>query len=335
MTIFYSAFALSVVSISFSFVINNFLIYWLNFPEIFNLFIDFQEYNNDLIKKNIFKYLLQLVIYFAPLVYIIKYLLQLFIYFAPLICIFKLTFSNIYTIKFYSNSLKLLSAYIIRTAFYIVLVVGLVDYIISFLRVEGLLKILLTDKFALNLGISSFRGTYIHLPIIVICSIISLFIKENLSFKWLSFMIVISEFLIVITRFIFSYEQSFMSDLVRMWYSALFLFASSHALITEGHVRVDVLYSQMKKKKQSLMNMIGCIFLGIPLCWTILGCGLWTKYSSINSSLISFEVYQQGFGMYVKYIMVGFLLIFALSMIVQFMAYFLDNVRIYLVPKED
>ena len=219
--------------------------------------------------------------------------------------------------------------------FYVVLVVGLVDYIISFLRVEGLLKILLTDKFALNLGISSFRGTYIHLPIIVICSIISLFIKENLSFKWLSFMIVISEFLIVITRFIFSYEQSFMSDLVRMWYSALFLFASSHALITEGHVRVDVLYSQMKKKKQSLMNMIGCMFLGIPLCWTILGCGLWTKYSSINSSLISFEVYQQGFGMYVKYIMVGFLLIFALSMIVQFMAYFLDNVRIYLVPKED
>ena len=199
MTIFYSAFALSVVSISFSFVINNFLIYWLNFPELFNLFTDFWEDNNYSFNNNIFKYLLQLFIYFAPLIYI-----------------FKLTFSNIYTIKFYSNSLRLLSAYIIRTAFYIVLVVGLIDYIISFLRVEGLLKILLTDKFALNLGISSFRGTYIHLPIIVICSIISLFIKENSSFKWLSFMIVISEFLIVITRFIFSYEQSFMSDLVRM-----------------------------------------------------------------------------------------------------------------------
>ena len=66
MTIFYSAFALSVVSISFSFVINNFLIYWLNFPELFNLFIDFWENNNDSIKKNIFKYLLQLVIFFAP-----------------------------------------------------------------------------------------------------------------------------------------------------------------------------------------------------------------------------------------------------------------------------
>ena len=119
MTIFYSAFALSVVSISFSFVINNFLIYWLNFPELFNLFTDFWENKNYLNKEYIFKYLLQLFIYFAPLVYIVK-----------------LTFSNIYTIKFYSNSLRLLSAYIIRTAFYIVLVVGLIDYIISFLRVE-------------------------------------------------------------------------------------------------------------------------------------------------------------------------------------------------------
>jgi len=54
MTIFYSAFALSVVSISFSFVINNFLIYWLNFPELFNLFIDFRENNNDSFNKNIF-----------------------------------------------------------------------------------------------------------------------------------------------------------------------------------------------------------------------------------------------------------------------------------------
>ena len=51
MTIFYSAFALSVVSISFSFVINNFLIYWLNFPELFNLFIDFWENNNDSINN--------------------------------------------------------------------------------------------------------------------------------------------------------------------------------------------------------------------------------------------------------------------------------------------
>ncbi|MBT5795453.1 MAG: hypothetical protein HOI10_11380, partial [Deltaproteobacteria bacterium] len=38
-----------------------------------------------------------------------------------------------------------------------------------------------------------------------------------------------------------------------------------------------------------------------------------------------FEVYQQGFGMYVKYLMVGYLVVFAVSMLVQFMGYFLRN----------
>ena len=51
MTIFFSAFALSVVSISFSFVINNFLIYWLNFPELFNLFIGVNFYWGNCIFK--------------------------------------------------------------------------------------------------------------------------------------------------------------------------------------------------------------------------------------------------------------------------------------------
>ena len=49
------------------------------------------------------------------------------------------------------------------------------------------------------------------------------------------------------------------------------------------------------------------------------------KGSSLNSPLLSFEVYQQGFGMYVKYLMVGFLIVFSLSMLVQFMGYFLNN----------
>ena len=111
---------------------------------------------------------------------------------------------------------------------------------------------------------------------------------------------VIAEFQIVISRFVYSYEQAFMGDLVRMWYAALFLFASSYALVYEGHVRVDVLYSRFKDRTKAYSNSIGCIFLGIPLCWIILLTGMWGKGSSLNSPLLSFEVYQQGFGMYTK-----------------------------------
>ena len=53
---------------------------------------------------------------------------------------------------------------------------------------------------------------------------------------------------------------------------------------------------------------------------------MWDKTSSINSPVFSFEVSQSGYGLYVKYLMVGFLAVYAVSMIVQFASYLLDNV---------
>ena len=152
------------------------------------------------------------------------------------------------------------------------------------------------------------------------------FFVRGLGFTWLTLLVVIAEFQIVISRFVYSYEQAFMGDLVRMWYAALFLFASSYALVNEGHVRVDVLYSRFKDRAKAYSNAVGCLLLGIPLCWIILMTGMWGKGSSLNSPLLSFEVYQQGFGMYTKYLMVGFLIVFAVCMLVQFTGYFLYNV---------
>ena len=66
--------------------------------------------------------------------------------------------------------------------------------------------------------------------------------------------------------------------------------------------------------------------MGLPLGWIILITGMWDKTSSINSPLHSFEVSQSGYGLYVKYLMVGFLAVYAVSMIIQFASYLLDNV---------
>ena len=56
-------------------------------------------------------------------------------------------------------------------------------------------------------------------------------------------------------------------------------------------------------------------------------CGAMTKgsASAINGPLLTFEVTQSGFGLYIKYLLAGFLMIFALSMLVQFMSYMLSN----------
>lgn len=216
----------------------------------------------------------------------------------------------------------------IRCAFWVVLIVGLVDMAISFLRVEGLLGSFFGEDLASQLGKSQYRGMYVHVPLMLV-SIVVGFFTRTLGFTWLTLLIVGAELMIVISRFIFSYEQAFMADLVRFWYGALFLFASAYTLLEEGHVRVDVFYAGFKSKTKGMVNAVGTIFLGLTLCWTILIVGMGGKSSVINSPVFNFEVTQSGFGMYVKYMMAGFLGVFAISMMIQFIAYLLDAVADY------
>ncbi len=218
-----------------------------------------------------------------------------------------------------------INTFLIRFAFFMVLYVGVADAIISFLRVEGLLPVVFGDYFATELGKSTYRGTFVHMPLVGLALVTGVF-SRTLGFTWLALLVVAAELLIVITRFIFSYEQAFMADLVRFWYAALFLFASAHTLLEEGHVRVDVFYTTFNTKKKGVVNAVGSILLGISLCWIILFVGMNGSSSVINSPLLAFETTQTGFGMYVKYFMAGFLAIFATSMMIQFVSYLMDAV---------
>ena len=220
--------------------------------------------------------------------------------------------------------LSAVAAYIARAAFWGVLLVGLVDMAISFLRVEGLLVGAVGAELAESLGRSRFRGEFVHYPLIGVALIVAAFTR-SIGFAWLAFLIVLAELQIVIARFVFSYEQAFMGDLVRFWYAALFLFASAYTLLHEGHVRVDVLYTGFGARGKAWTNALGAALLGVPLCWVILTRGLGGKSNLINAPLLSFEVSQSGYGMYVKYLMAGFLLIYALSMLAQFLSQFLAN----------
>ena len=76
--------------------------------------------------------------------------------------------------------------------------------------------------------------------------------------------------------------------------------------------------------KLGLMSL-GSLLLGVPICWTVLLRGMWCKQCIINGPLTNFETSMSGYGMYVKYLMAGFLGIYALTMLIQFISYFLSN----------
>ncbi|WP_246209666.1 TRAP transporter small permease subunit [Pikeienuella piscinae] len=218
------------------------------------------------------------------------------------------------------------NAYLVRSLFWAVLLVGLVDAAISLLRAENSLALFFDEETVRALGLSHFIAPNIHGPLVAAGFIIGLFTR-TLGFTWLALLIVGAELLIVLSRFVFSYEQALMSDLVRYWYAALFLFASAYTLLDEGHVRVDVLYAGFSTRRKGAVNAIGAILLGMTSCWVILDIGLAGKTSIINSPVASFEVSQSGStGMYVKYQMAAFLAIFAVTMLIQFVSQLFEAV---------
>jgi len=303
-----------IIAITFAFLINNFLNYWADWPGVKKLLANYGLFGFEKLKNPISGSLFTYALFQLFLYIVLIFLVVFFVFKTP----------N-QTLNKDSEILSSLSAYIIRSAFWMVFIVGLVDLTISFLATEKLLIIIFNEKIHLNLISPPFRIKFIHVPLIFVSMILGYFTR-TLGFIWLAILVIFAEFSIVITRFIFSYEQAFMGDLVRFWYGALFLFASAHALIHEGHVRVDVLYTNFSDRARAWTNTIGSFLFGIPLCLIILFLGMSSKASIINSPLLSFEITQQGSsGLYVKYLMAAFLAIFALSMLAQFTSYFMKN----------
>ncbi len=232
------------------------------------------------------------------------------------------------TLRTEAERINRFNVYLIRALFWSVLLIGLADMVISFLRVEDLLEGLFGEQLARDLGKPRFRGPEIHMPLLFLGFVIAC-VTRGLAFHWLALLIVAAELGIVFTRFIFSYEQAFMGDLVRFWYAALFLFASAHTLYADGHVRVDVFYAGMSPKGKGFINALGATAMGCAMCWTILLNGFGSKSAIIYSPLVNFEVSQSGFGMYTKYLMAGFLGVFAITMLIQFVSQFLEATADY------
>ena len=307
-------FSFSILAITVVFLINNVLTVWYDWPGIKQLFSQYGLFGF----KKLSKPLEESVLTFA--------FIQLFFYFISVLFVIFYVFKSInQTLESDAEILTKFTAYIIRSSFWAVLIVGAADLLVSFMVVEKLVEPILGETLKVKLVIPTFRITFVHFPLILISFVIGYFTR-TIGFIWLAVLVVGSEFSIVLSRFIFEYEQAFQGDLVRFLYSALYLFASAYALMHEGHVRVDVLYTGFSERKKAWTNAIGSLVLGIPLCLIVIFLGMVNKASIINGPVLSFEITQQGSnGLYLLYLMAIYLAVFAVSMLTQFTSYFMSS----------
>ena len=88
----------------------------------------------------------------------------------------------------------------------------------------------------------------------------------------------------VILRYVLSIGFIWIQDLY-IWIHAIFiLLGISYTLKMDNHVRIDLLYRNLNKKKRNLINLIGLIIFAIPLTYILLVNGLdyFTRSYNLN-----------------------------------------------------
>ena len=74
----------------------------------------------------------------------------------------------------------------------------------------------------------------------------------------------------VIMRYVFNTSFVFMAELEWHVFAFIFLMGAGFTLLHDGHVRVDIFYSTMDRKKQAYINFFGVLLFLLPSCYLVL-----------------------------------------------------------------
>ena len=103
--------------------------------------------------------------------------------------------------------------------------------------------------------------------------------------SWLSFLLVILITVDVFLRYVFNFSSASLYELEWHFFAAIFLLGSSVTLQNDEHVRVDVFYNRLSKKKKEVINLIGNIFFLVPFSLVI----FYTSIPFVTDSFIILE----------------------------------------------
>nr|WP_298376563.1 TRAP transporter small permease subunit [uncultured Halomonas sp.] len=85
------------------------------------------------------------------------------------------------------------------------------------------------------------------------------------ALTWLVLIMMLTEFLIVVLRYLFNVSNTPMQESVMYMHATVFLLAAAYTLKHDGHVRVDIFYRGMSMKKKAWVDLLGTLFLLLPV----------------------------------------------------------------------
>lgn len=97
---------------------------------------------------------------------------------------------------------------------------------------------------------------------------------------WYALAMMLLQFVIVLLRYVFGISFIALSESVLYLHSTLFMLGAGYTLLMNGHVRVDIFYAKVSRKRQSAIDLFGHLALLLPSMIVLI---YWTWPSVRNS----------------------------------------------------
>jgi TRAP-type mannitol/chloroaromatic compound transport system permease small subunit len=139
--------------------------------------------------------------------------------------------------------------------------------------------------------------------------------------SWLTLLMVLLTFIIVVLRYGFNLGWIAMQESVLYFHGIVFMFGAAYTLKHNGHVRVDIFYQKFSSKQKAWVNLIGGLVLLMPVC-------LFIFFISLNYVLAAWQIMERSSeagGLPLVYLNKTLILALAITMVFQGVAEVLRN----------
>lgn len=141
---------------------------------------------------------------------------------------------------------------------------------------------------------------------------------------WLALAMVLLMFFNVVGRYMFNANPIWEQDLIRFVHAILFLTAAGYTLLTEKHVRVDVLYHHFNVYIKAIINLIGVVVFLFPTCFAV----IYFSYDFIVESWAIHESSSEYNGLPGVFLLKSFVWVFAGTLAIQGIATILKSIDV-------
>lgn len=141
------------------------------------------------------------------------------------------------------------------------------------------------------------------------------------SIAWLSLLMVLVTFLVVLMRYAFSQGSIAIQESVTFMHGALFMIAIAYTLGRDGHVRVDIFYQRMSPRGRAWVDLLGTLLLLIPICCLI----IWLGWDYVIESWRVYEGSREAGGLPGVYLFKTLILIMPVLLLLQGVTWALRN----------